>query len=224
MSQPLRATFQASSQGGDRPSAGTGCGEEGGLVCLLSREWTIGRETHRSPGEQVTWGPLSSKHPAGGAWTVERGTEAARQSSGGGRGPQTHPPPRSSFPTCEGMGLEVCPRLRAAPPQRPEVPYRSPASSGGVARGHRGRGPGRGRAGPLGGAAEPPDRRAVDCLQGNGPALSTPGASESPLRAQIRGPSAGAASTAPAPGRPQIWVASLFLSRAPRTASEHRRV
>lgn len=150
MSQPLRATFQASSQGGDRPSAGTGCGEEGGLVCLLSREWTIGRETHRSPGEQVTWGPLSSKHPAGGAWTVERGTEAARQSSGGGRGPQTHPPPRSSFPTCEGMGLEVCPRLRAAPPQRPEVPYRSPASSGGVARGHRGRGPGRGRAGPLG--------------------------------------------------------------------------
>lgn len=82
-----------------------------------------------------------------------------------------------------------------------------------AARGHRGRGPGRGArlsrqtAGLLTVSREtdPPSR-----------ALS-------PLIAQIR----RALSAAPPPDRPQVRVASLFLPRTPRTpctASEHRRV
>lgn len=175
----------------------------------------------------MTWGPLSSKHPAGRAWTVERGTEATRQSSGGGRAPRlTHLCGAPSH--LEGMGLEVCLDCRQLPPRRPGSPT-SPASSGRVARGPQrggvrdGGAPDRWGRGP----AEPPDRRAVDGLQGKPDPPSRPRAPLTALReAQIRGPSAGAASTAPAPGRPQIWHGwrgSTSLP-APHSPSEHRRV
>lgn len=68
-----------------------------------------------------------------------------------------------------------------------------------------------------GGAAEPPSRRGVDGVPGNGPALRTRALRRwAPLGAQPHGPSGRAASTAPPPGPQQVgWLEPFPSPRAP---------
>lgn len=109
------------------------------------------------------------------------------------------------------------------PPSVQRPPTLAQPGLAAAARGHRGRGPGLGRAGPLGARLSCQTAGLLTVSRETDP----PSRPRAPPRAQIRGPSGRAASTAPPPGRPQVWVASLFLPRTPRTsltASEHRRV
>ena len=117
----------------------------------------------------------------------------------GAQGPHSpHPPPQTQGSGCPEPGPGVA-----------SLPSPPCALVGQGRRGAAGLGDGAGsEAGArlaAGGAAEPPSRRGVDGVPGNGPALRTRAQRRwAPLEAQTRGPSGRAASTAPPPGRQQV--------------------